>query len=56
MTEVPGKMEKAKPLPIRAGCVALDFAAAYLADPSIIDAEMRRADILPIAASRTGST
>jgi 2-hydroxychromene-2-carboxylate isomerase len=39
------------------GSDALDFAAAYLTDPSILDdGEMRRAETLPIAAARPGSS
>ncbi len=34
---------------------AVDFAAAYLENPAILDDEMRRADALPVGASRTGS-
>jgi 2-hydroxychromene-2-carboxylate isomerase len=39
------------------GSDAVDFAAAYLKDPGILDnEEIRRADTLPIGASRSGST
>jgi 2-hydroxychromene-2-carboxylate isomerase len=34
---------------------AVDFAAAYLRNPDVLDAEMLRADRLPIGASRLGS-
>jgi 2-hydroxychromene-2-carboxylate isomerase len=37
------------------GSDAVDFAAAYLRDPGILDDEMRRADTLPIGAARPGS-
>jgi 2-hydroxychromene-2-carboxylate isomerase len=38
------------------GSDSLDFAAAYLNDPGALDAEMRRADTLPIAAARIPPT
>jgi 2-hydroxychromene-2-carboxylate isomerase len=38
------------------GSDALDFAAAYLKNPEILDEEMRHADTLPIGASRPGAT
>ena len=38
------------------GSDAVDFAAAYLQNPDILDEEMQHADILPIGASRPGST
>ncbi len=38
------------------GSDALDFAAAYLKNPGILDEEMRHADMLPIGASRPGAT
>jgi 2-hydroxychromene-2-carboxylate isomerase len=37
------------------GSDAVDFAAAYLKNPDILDEEMKRADSLPVAASRRGS-
>jgi hypothetical protein len=37
------------------GSDAVEFAAAYLKDPDILDDEMRQADMLPIGASRPGS-
>jgi 2-hydroxychromene-2-carboxylate isomerase len=37
------------------GSDAVDFAAAYLKNPVILDDEMRRADSLPIGATRPGS-
>jgi 2-hydroxychromene-2-carboxylate isomerase len=38
------------------GSDALEFAAAYLTNPEILDEAMRHADMLPIGASRRGST
>jgi 2-hydroxychromene-2-carboxylate isomerase len=38
------------------GSDAVEFAAAYLKNPEILDAEMRHADTLPIGASRRGSS
>jgi 2-hydroxychromene-2-carboxylate isomerase len=38
------------------GSDAIDFAAAYLKNPGILDAEMHHADALPIGATRPGST
>jgi 2-hydroxychromene-2-carboxylate isomerase len=38
------------------GSDAVDFAAAYLKNPDILDEEMRHADDVPIGASRLGST
>jgi 2-hydroxychromene-2-carboxylate isomerase len=38
------------------GSDAVDFAAAYLKSPDILDAEMQHADALPIGASRAGAT
>jgi 2-hydroxychromene-2-carboxylate isomerase len=37
------------------GSDAVDFAAAYLKHPYILDDEMRHADTLPIGAARPGS-
>jgi 2-hydroxychromene-2-carboxylate isomerase len=38
------------------GSDAIEFAAAYLRTPGILDQEMRHADALPIGATRPGST
>lgn len=38
------------------GSDAVDFAAAYLKDPDLLDEEMRHADTLPIGAVRPGSS
>jgi 2-hydroxychromene-2-carboxylate isomerase len=38
------------------GSDAVEFAAAYLKNPGILDEEMQRADALPIGASRPGAT
>ena len=38
------------------GSDAVDFAAAYLKNPDILDEEMQHADALPIGASRPGAT
>jgi 2-hydroxychromene-2-carboxylate isomerase len=38
------------------GSDAVEFAAAYLKNPGIVDDEMRQADTLPIGAARPGST
>lgn len=38
------------------GSDALDFAAAYLENPGVLDEEMRHADTLPIGASRPAAT
>jgi 2-hydroxychromene-2-carboxylate isomerase len=38
------------------GSDAVDFAAAYLKNPGILDEEMQHADTLPIGASRPGAT
>jgi 2-hydroxychromene-2-carboxylate isomerase len=37
------------------GSDSIEFANAYLKDPEVLDDEMRRADTLPIGASRLGS-
>ena len=37
------------------GSDAVEFAAAYLKNPRILDDEMRHADTLPIGAIRSGS-
>jgi 2-hydroxychromene-2-carboxylate isomerase len=38
------------------GSDAVDFAAAYLKNPGVLDEEMRHADALPIGAARRGSS
>ena len=38
------------------GSDAVEFAAAYLKNPGILDEEIQRADALPIGASRPGAT
>ena len=38
------------------GSDAVEFAAAYLKNPDILDDEMQHADTIPIGASRSGST